>query len=106
MRYLAIVAFFALQLSVFTCGFDLHVHAANSDIGHIAEHFHDQSGHHKSSSTDDGCHLHASHTLSMLTITHVELASEVSFVQHFYLKSSNMKDLSFLIEYPPKRPYC
>jgi hypothetical protein len=72
MRTLALMAFFALQLSVFTCGFDIHVHAMDADMGHVAGHLHDEDSNHDEGSHDHGCHVHAS------------------------------KNLSFLIEHPPK----
>jgi hypothetical protein len=57
MRALALIAFFALQLSVFTCGFDIHVHAMDSDVSHITEHSHDKNGKHNPDSANYGCHV-------------------------------------------------
>jgi len=103
MRALALMAFFALQLSVFTCGFDIHVHAAGVDESHIAEHLHDDGADHKEDAHDHGCHVHASHSFTMTDEEQIESATPVaSTPQHFVLAGLHMKNLSFLIEHPPK----
>jgi hypothetical protein len=105
MRVLTLVAFFALQLSVFTCGFDIHVHATDSDIGHIAQHAHDkssqQAGEHKQAS-DHGCHVHTSHTFVEATSLQTSNGALVTFEQPHILKVAKLKNLSYAIEYPPK----
>ena len=102
MRSLALMAFLALQLSVFTCGFDIHVHAAGLDTGHIAEHIHDDGTDHEQESHDHGCHVHASHTYTMLDVAHVGVSPVSYNEQYFSLSGFNLKNLPFLIEYPPK----
>ena len=102
MRALALIAFFALQLSVFTCGFDIHVHAMDSDVSHIADHSHDENGKHNPDSAHHGCHVHASHTFAASDVKHHENAPLASNVHYYILADLNLKSLSFLIEHPPK----
>jgi hypothetical protein len=102
MRTLAFIAFFALQLSVFTCGFDIHVHAMDSDMGHVAEHLHDEDSNHEQDSEDHGCHVHASHTFTALDAEYVENVPVLSTGQYHVLSGPILKNLSFLIEHPPK----
>lgn len=102
MRSLAFMAFLALQLSAFTCGFDIHVHAAGVDTGHIAEHFHDNGTDHKQGSLDHGCHVHASHTFLIFKVEHVGVTPMISGTQQYALSALHLKTLPFLIEHPPK----
>lgn len=103
MRALALMAFFALQLSVFTCGFDIHVHAMDADIGHVAEHLHDKNESHDKGSTDHGCHVHASHTVAASESEQHEKTILVSTSVHQYaLADLSIKELYLLIEHPPK----
>jgi len=102
MRTLALMAFLALQLSVFTCGFDIHAHAMDADIGHIAEHLHDENDNHEQDSTDHGCHVHASHAFTTSDMEQHEEAPLASTVHHYILADLNLRNLSFLIEHPPK----
>ncbi|OIO66402.1 MAG: hypothetical protein COW18_11905 [Zetaproteobacteria bacterium CG12_big_fil_rev_8_21_14_0_65_54_13] len=105
MRSLVLVAFFALQLSVFTCGFDIHVHAAGIDDGHIAEHIHDSDADHEKGSHDHGCHVHASHTFTVSEDKQVDSVSVTFPPQHFVLAELYLKKLPSLIEHPPKSLY-
>ena len=102
MRTLALIAFFSLQLSVFTCGFDIHVHAMDADMGHIAGHLHDKDSGHEQDSTDHGCHVHASHTFTAFDVEWVGDVPVTSSTQHHLLSEPYLKNLSFLIEHPPK----
>jgi len=103
MRSLALMAFLALQLSVFTCGFDIHVHAAGIDESHIAEHIHDDGADHEKGSHDHGCHVHASHSFTVIDEKQVDSAMPVaSTPQHFVLAGRYLKSLPSLIEHPPR----
>jgi len=103
MRALALMAFFALQLSVFTCGFAIHVHAAGIDESQISEHIHADGADHKQDSHDHGCHVHASHTFSASEPEQHEKALLVATSVHQYaLADLSLKELSPLIEHPPK----
>jgi len=101
MRVLTLVAFFALQLSVFTCGFDIHVHAMDSDVGHIAQHAHDKTSEHEQA-PDHGCHIHTSHTFVEVATAQMTTGTMVAFEQPHILKDAQLKNLSDNIEYPPK----
>ncbi|MDQ6954658.1 MAG: hypothetical protein Q9M20_04370 [Mariprofundaceae bacterium] len=103
MRALALMAFFALQLSVFTCGFDIHVHAAGIDSGHIAEHVHASGANHEQGSHNHGCHVHASHTFSASeSEQHEKTVLVATFVHQYALADLSLKELPLLIEHPPK----
>jgi hypothetical protein len=102
MRALALIAFFALQLSVFTCGFDIHVHAMESDLGHVAEHLHDKNDTHEQDSTDQGCHVHASHTFAEFGVAQHETTPLLATMHQYALIDVSIKNLPFLIEHPPK----
>jgi hypothetical protein len=104
MRALALMAFFALQLSVFTCGFDIHVHAMDADIGHVAEHLHDKNDSHEQDSTDQGCHVHASHSFSASEVEQHEKTLLDSTLVQYALTDLRLKELSHLIERPPTSP--
>ncbi len=106
MRVLALMAFFALQLSVFTCGFAIHVHAAGVDTGHIAEHIHDDGADHEQDSYDHGCHVHASHSFTMADDKRADSISAASMPHHFALSEAYLKSLPSLIEHPPKLLHC
>ncbi len=102
MRYLLVfTACFALQLSVFTCGFDIHVHAADSDVGHIAQHNHAQNDTHQQAA-DHGCHVHTSHTFVEVAVTNLEAMSIIAFAPTHVWAAPKLKSLLFSIEYPPK----
>jgi hypothetical protein len=106
MRTIALVAFLALQMSMFTCGFDIHVHATDSDLGHVAEHVHDKAGdHEKNSVNHHGCHLHASHTLAVSDVDRHGKILLLPTVHFNALANLNLKKLPFLIEHPPKLQY-
>ena len=102
MRTLAFIAFFALQLSVFTCGFDIHVHAMDADMSHVAEHLHDEDGSHEQNSEEHGCHVHASDTFAAFDAEYIENVPSLSTGQHYVLSGAILKNLSFLIDHPPK----
>ena len=103
MRTLALMAFFALQLSIFTCGFDIHVHAMVSDIGHVAGHLHDDDSNHEQGSAEHGCHVHATHTLAAFDADYVgHIVPAVSTVRYHLLSEPILKKLAFLIDHPPK----
>ncbi|HKJ82506.1 MAG TPA: hypothetical protein VJ961_00625 [Mariprofundaceae bacterium] len=70
MRVLALVAFIGLQLSMFTCGLDVHVDhldVSTTQAGHVI-HNGTQSGHsnsdHGSGHMDRVCQIHASHVFA------------------------------------------
>jgi hypothetical protein len=74
----------------------------NADMGHIAEHLHDENSSHDQDSTDHGCHVHASHSFAESDVEHLEKAPLAPTVHHYILAELNLKKLPFLIEHPPK----
>jgi len=100
MRSLAVVAFLALQLSMFTCGYDIHQHDVGGETGHIAHHQHD-TGNHGDSLIDHSCHLHASHIFLEPKLYSQE-KPETSLKRAFTFVSLNFKSIPYLIEHPPK----
>jgi len=105
MRTLVLLACFALQLSVFTCGFDIHVHAMEFGLDHVVEHSHDGKGKHKQDSEEHGCHLHASHTFTTCAVKHHLNIADLFVADHDLLVKLNLKKISFQIEHPPKLHY-
>ncbi len=102
MRHLLVlIACFALQLSVFTCGFAIHVHAMNNDIGHIAQHNHDKNSTHEQTA-DHGCHVHTSHTFVEVAALNISVSPVIAFAPTHTLATPKLKSLPFSIEYPPK----
>jgi len=102
MRTMAFIAFFALQLSAFTCATDIHLHVVDSDMGHMTEHFHDKGQHQQDNVDDQGCHIHASHTFDV-SDTQQNIASYHFSLSHpFILSELNLKSIPLCIEHPPK----
>jgi len=101
MRYTVLIAFFALQLSVFTCGFDTHVHTTNSDLGHIAQHAHEKNTEHQQAA-DHACHVHTSHTFVEVLTASITTIPVIAPAPNHALAANNLKKLPFLIEHPPK----
>ncbi|MDQ6983138.1 MAG: hypothetical protein Q9M44_00320 [Ghiorsea sp.] len=101
MRYTVLIAFFALQLSVFTCGFDTHVHTTNSDLGHIAQHAHEKNTEHQQAA-DHACHVHTSHTFVEVLTANVTAIPLIAPAPTHALIATHLKQLPFLIEHPPK----
>ena len=101
MRITVLVAFFALQLSVFTCGFDTHVHTTNADLGHIAQHAHEKNTEHQQAA-DHACHVHTSHTFVEVLTASITTVPLIAPAPNHALAANNLKKLPFSIEYPPK----
>ena len=107
------MAFIALQLAVYTCGFDIHVHAMGAQTAPVAESacgfdvqttqldepLQDKNDNHEKS---HACHVHATHTFTVFDVDQLEINSVIATAQLFILGDPNLKDLQFLIEYPPK----
>ncbi|MDQ6968926.1 MAG: hypothetical protein Q9M16_00260 [Mariprofundus sp.] len=102
MRIMALIAFVALQLTVYTCGFDIHVHAMESNVSHIAEHADDHNGQHNPNSAQHSCHLHASHTFTVSADKQATMTPFIAIENYHVLADLNLKKLPFRIEHPPK----
>ncbi len=101
MRIVALIAFVALQLSVLTCGFDDHVHTTNTDLGHIAQHLHDNGAAHQN--TDNhACHVHASHTFVEVVSKNITTITLMAAKLQYISTTNNIRKIPFPIENPPK----
>ncbi len=103
MRILAMMAFVALQCSILACGFDIHVHTSNADLGHIAEHLHEGGEPHQGADFDThGCHLHASHTADLPDAGVSVTVADSPLARHFALEAFTFRRLRTSIDYPPE----
>ncbi|MDQ7003262.1 MAG: hypothetical protein Q9N02_11370 [Ghiorsea sp.] len=103
MRAFVLTAFFALQLSVFTCGFNIHVHdMLSDDVSQVAQLQGVDTEQHQNNDVDHACHVHTSHTLLDFASATTDEAPWFTFVvEHFWAEPS-LKQLPFSIDYPPK----
>jgi len=101
MHTMALVAFLALQLSMFTCGSDIHVHTVDSNLGHIVGHVHNKAGNHEDNSVNHSCHLHASHSFTAYKFVTFSETPSISSEQNYTLAKLNLKSVLNLIEHPP-----
>ncbi|MDQ6964000.1 MAG: hypothetical protein Q9M13_03665 [Mariprofundales bacterium] len=105
MRALALMAFFALQLSLFTCGFTIHLHADGSATDQVAAvvDMGADSIDHQQGSQEHSCYIHASHAFSMAAPEQQESAIlGATFVHQYALSCLRCRELALLIEHPPK----
>jgi hypothetical protein len=100
MRMLALVAFTALQLSMFTCGNDIHVDIPGDAGSQIAQH-HEGTGDQGSGLIDYGSHLHASHVF-MEQKPYIHDTPDIHPKRSFDLATLSFTHLPRLIEHPPK----
>ena len=102
MRILALIAFVALQLSMFTCEDGIHVHGMDGETGHFTQH-QDESGENGADLlVDQACQLHASHIFLHQGVCDLE-ADEAIPEQRFSLASLSLINSPRLIEHPPKQ---
>ena len=103
MRAIALVAFMALQLSMFTCGMNIHVHHIDAADTYIAQ----QDGKAGSSGImllDTTCQIHASHVF--LDDSPCQQATPLVRVgQRFALAALAIVSIPHRIEHPPKPSY-
>lgn len=100
MRALALIAFVSLQLSMLTCGIDIHVHGLDDAQTRIAHHQDGANGQ-GSGLIDHACHLHATHVFldqKPYTLDTIELFPELAHD----LAALNFTSVPHLIEHPPK----
>ena len=100
MRVFVLTAFFALQLSVFTCGFDIHVHTTDGEPMQIVQQQADMLSY--DTDHDHACHVHTSHTFIEFDVSYANEMPVLSFMQHHDLAEPRFKKLPFSIDYPPK----
>ncbi len=103
MRGIALVAFVALQLSMFACGLNIHVHHIDAGDTYIAQ----QDGKAGSSGTtllDTACQIHASHVF-LDDSPHQQGAPSAFAGQGFALAALAIVNIPHRIEHPPKPSY-
>ncbi len=98
MRFFVLTAFVALQLSVFACGYSIHVHLPDGEPASISQ----QQAPWVDVDADHACHVHTSHTLIELADAPVCAMPALAFAAHVDWPAPYIKNLLFLIEYPPK----
>ncbi len=93
------MAFVALQLSIFTCGYDIHVHHMDTDTGMIAHHHDPMDG--DQGQVDQVCQIHASHVFAEQQT--FALKSTDSFPAEIQ-QAVALNTVSFIhrIEHPPR----
>lgn len=102
MRFLAFMACIAVQLSVFACEFNIHVHTVVDNTAYAADYSPDQNNTQDQSPVDHACHVHASHSFTLLDVNHIGYVPLVSNIQRHALMKFNFKKISPLIDHPPK----
>jgi len=97
---MVLIAFFSLQLSIFTCGFDTHAHISDNDSGSVTAHLHEKNGIDQTDA-DYGCHVHPSHTFVKSTGALIAMTPLIVSYE-YHLNQAYLKNISALIYYPPK----
>jgi len=100
MRILALIAFMGLQLSMFTCGIDIHVDHLDGSTSQIA-HLHDGKGSPGHGLMDQACQIHASHVFTDQK-PFIIGDSETPAERIYHLAILNLVSVSQLIEHPPR----
>ena len=103
MRVLALIAFVSLQFSIFTCGYDIHVHHMGGESG-VMEHHHDP-GDGDQGLSDHPCQIHASHVFidhEALVLKAIPFAAQEA---NYELAGLNFTNVLHLIEHPPKHSH-
>jgi len=100
MRALALIAFIGLQLSMFTCGIDIHVDHLDDTTSQIA-HLHDGKGIPGHGLMDQACQIHASHVF-MDQKPFILAGSETPPERIYRLRTLNLVNVPHLIEHPPR----
>jgi len=104
MRSIALMAFLALQLCIFTCEVDSYAYAMDSDLSHMTEKLPAENNSDEQNSIDCGCYT--SNKLPVFDAECVGQVPEMYKTQYGALTELNLKTLPFLIEYPPKTQHC
>ncbi len=101
MRTLALIAFLGLQLSMFTCGIDIHMDHMDGTAGQIAHSRSDESGH-GADSMDRVCQIHASsHVFTdQAPFSMRDAATPPERIYH--LATLSLVNIPHLIEHPPR----
>ncbi|HKI62306.1 MAG TPA: hypothetical protein VKA31_08440 [Mariprofundaceae bacterium] len=101
MRTLAFILTLALQLSVFTCGIEVHADEApgnSSPTGCQVQHQHDNPN---PAAPDLGCELHAAHVFTAEDIYSVTVDAPISEKVTPTLAALSLKNILPYIDHPP-----
>jgi hypothetical protein len=106
MKVVAVIAFFSLQLSMFACGYTIHIHGPVGNQSSYFAQYHgpSSSGEHTGGDVDLACHIHASH---VFLEKHPDALNVVSAYpdENYDLPTLNLIRVSIRIERPPKHMY-
>jgi len=101
MRAVALVAFMALQLSMFTCGMNIHLHYIDAGGTHIVSQD-DKSDSTGTALADTTCQIHASHVFLDDSLRHPDTSRAYATGQTFVLAALSLPSIHHRIEHPPK----
>jgi len=104
MRALALIAFMGLQLSMFTCGIDIHVDHLDDTTSQIA-HLGDSKGSPGHGLMDNTCQMHASSHVFADQKPFILGNSEAPPRRIYRLATLNLISVPRLIEHPPRFSY-
>ncbi len=100
MRIFALVAFVALQLSMFTCETDIHIHSLDAGTSHFAQHGNESDGP-ENMLIDHSSQIHASHVFIEHEPNILDAIPSVS-EPSYELATLDFTNVPHLIERPPK----
>ncbi len=101
MRALALIAFMGLQLSMFTCGMDIHVDHPDDVTSQITR-SHDGKGYPGHGLMDKACQIHASSHVFADQKPFVLDASKTLPERIYHLAMLKLVSIPYLIEHPPR----
>jgi len=104
MRTLALIAFMGLQLSMFTCGIDIHVDHPDSAAGQITQ-LHNGTNGQETGLMDEACQIHASSHVFADQKAFILANSEAPPGRIYRLAMLNFMSVPRLIERPPRFSY-
>jgi len=101
MRAMAIIATMALQLSIFTCGLNIHVDGfADTSAPSICQ-IQDQQDENAPDSFDLGCALHAAHVFTATEFHSVAMHAPIEKKPTLTFEKVAFKDVLHDIDHPP-----
>jgi len=104
MRALALIAFMGLQLSMFTCGIDIHIDHLDDTTSQIA-HLDDSKGSPGHGLMDNACQMHASSHVFTDQKAFLLKDSKTPSKRIYHLATLSFVSIPHLIEHPPQLLY-
>ncbi len=102
MRALALIAFMGLQMSMFTCGIDIHVDGQGSSTTNQIVHLHNTANDQGTGLMDRACQIHAASHVFADQKPFILGDSETPLGQIYHLATLNFGNVPYLIEHPPR----